>query len=106
MAIHVPGGPQRREVFPRLSTVIASHELASSYVGTWQYMSTEVLGGERYSFHSDIWSLGCVIYELASRIPWPRAVGRGDRNSSYVGTWQYMPLKIPHPERYSLHSDI
>lgn len=30
-------------------------------------MSPEICAAERYSHHSDIWSLGCIIYELATR---------------------------------------
>ena len=30
-------------------------------------MSPEICAAERYSHHSDIWSMGCIIYELASR---------------------------------------
>ena len=50
-----------------LSKIIASHDFASTYVGTPFYMSPEICASERYSHHSDIWSLGCIIYELASR---------------------------------------
>jgi NIMA (never in mitosis gene a)-related kinase len=50
-----------------LSKIIASHDFASTYVGTPFYMSPEICAAERYSHHSDIWSLGCIIYELASR---------------------------------------
>lgn len=32
-------------------------------------MSPEICAAERYSHHSDIWSLGCIIYELCSREP-------------------------------------
>lgn len=28
------------------------------------YMSPEMINGESYSFNTDIWSLGCVVYEL------------------------------------------
>ncbi|WPG97804.1 g2-specific protein kinase nima [Acrodontium crateriforme] len=50
-----------------LSKIIAAHDFASTYVGTPFYMSPEICAAERYSHHSDVWSLGCIIYELASR---------------------------------------
>ncbi|KAM3419032.1 hypothetical protein BST61_g4987 [Cercospora zeina] len=50
-----------------LSKIIASHDFASTYVGTPFYMSPEICAAERYSHHSDIWSMGCIIYELATR---------------------------------------
>lgn len=37
---------------------------AFSQVGTPLYMSPEVIRNEGYDFKSDVWSLGCVIYEL------------------------------------------
>lgn len=35
-----------------------------SIIGTFSYMSPEILNSETYSFNTDIWSLGCVVYEL------------------------------------------
>ncbi|CAN6651930.1 hypothetical protein TRVA0_025S01464 [Trichomonascus vanleenenianus] len=45
------------------------HLLANTYVGTPYYMSPEVLMDQPYTPQSDIWSLGCVIYELCSLHP-------------------------------------
>ena len=39
---------------------------ALSKVGTPLYMSPEVLDGRGYEWKSDVWSLGCLLYELAS----------------------------------------
>ena len=44
-----------------------SHDFASTYVGTPFYMSPEICAAERYTLHSDVWSLGCVMYELCAR---------------------------------------
>ncbi|CAI4211191.1 unnamed protein product [Parascedosporium putredinis] len=52
-----------------LSKMIKSHDFASTYVGTPYYMSPEICAAERYTLKSDIWSLGCIIYELCAREP-------------------------------------
>ncbi|KAK4660226.1 G2-specific serine/threonine protein kinase [Podospora pseudocomata] len=52
-----------------LSKVMASHDFASTYVGTPFYMSPEICAAEKYTLKSDIWSLGCIIYELCTREP-------------------------------------
>lgn len=42
---------------------------AESVVGTPFYMSPEIIRGTKYNRKSDIWSLGCLIYELCSLVP-------------------------------------
>src|SRR5438045_8055818 len=49
--------------------MIQSHDFASTYVGTPFYMSPEICAAERYTLKSDIWSLGCIIYELCAKEP-------------------------------------
>ena len=53
-----------------LSRVMGEQSLyAKTHVGTPYYMSPEQIGEQRYDHKSDIWSLGCIIYEMASLHP-------------------------------------
>lgn len=51
----------------------APENMAATFVGTLLYMSPERCEGEDYSFSSDIWSIGMVIFELATgRYPYKK----------------------------------
>ncbi|GFO29062.1 serine/threonine-protein kinase nek1 [Plakobranchus ocellatus] len=39
-------------------------EEVSTVVGAWVYMSPEMHAGKKYTFKTDIWSLGCCMHEL------------------------------------------
>lgn len=41
-------------------------EFCTTFVGTRNYMSPERILGNEYSYCSDIWSLGLIVYELAT----------------------------------------
>ena len=49
-------------------------ELAATQIGTPYYMSPEIMDNQRYNSKTDIWSLGCILYELMClRLPFDGA---------------------------------
>ena len=41
-----------------------NQSMSRTFIGTPYYMSPEMLGQQEYDKKADIWSLGCVLYEL------------------------------------------
>ena len=41
-------------------------DFAHTSLGTPYYLSPEICTGSKYDFKTDIWMLGCVLYELCS----------------------------------------
>lgn len=49
-----------------LSKSMGAAAFANTYVGTPYYMSPELFNESAYDAKSDIWALGCVIYEMVA----------------------------------------
>lgn len=45
---------------------VAKSNYVKTQTGTPYYVAPEIWKGEQYNNKCDIWSLGCVVYELAS----------------------------------------
>lgn len=75
---------------------VMKSKFLSTQTGTPYYASPEVWKDRPYDSKSDIWSLGCVIYEMCALKPPFRA---SDMNGLYrrVTTGDYSPI----PNRYS-----
>jgi len=72
---------------------------AQTYVGTPFYMSPEQIGGSPYNEKSDIWSLGCVVLEMATgRRPW------ANLDNEWAIMWNIAaghPPQLPTPDQLS-----
>ncbi|XP_075138058.1 serine/threonine-protein kinase Nek11-like [Leptodactylus fuscus] len=49
-----------------VSRILAPSDMATTITGTASYMSPEVFSNKGYNAKSDIWSLGCILYEMCS----------------------------------------
>ena len=73
-----------------------SDEFASTSIGTPYYIAPEVCKGKPYDYKADVWSLGCVMYELCS-------LNRPFQGESIATVLNSILTKSPSalPEQYS-----
>ena len=46
--------------------LIKSEDFAMTAVGTPYYLSPEAVGSSKYNSKSDVWGLGCIMFELST----------------------------------------
>ena len=67
-------------------------DLASTQIGTLNFMSPEVYKNEKYTFSTDIFGLGCLLYQLCS---FELAFNGKDRDEIKNATLNTQPPRIP-----------
>src|SRR5262249_30091324 len=71
-------GPGALTAITESPTVAAPLTAEGTIVGTFQYLAPELLEGKEADARSDLWALGCVLYEMATGA---RAFGGGSQAS-------------------------
>ncbi|KAF9957473.1 G2-specific serine/threonine protein kinase [Mortierella alpina] len=70
---------------------------AQTYVGTPFYMSPELINESVYDAKSDIWSLGCVVFEMCALVPPFLAETQGELSAKIrVGRIPLLPSQYSH----------
>jgi serine/threonine protein kinase len=75
-----------------IARALTSGDMAATVIGTPLYMAPEVLEGKDYSFSSDVWALGCVLYELCTGKP-PFAASNTAQLLSKICRGDYLPAQ-------------
>jgi eukaryotic-like serine/threonine-protein kinase len=81
MAGPVSGSGATFAALTKSPTVAAPLTAEGSIVGTFQYMSPEQLEGKESDARSDLWALGCVLYEMVTG----RRAFEGQSQASLIG---------------------
>ena len=79
-----------------ISTVLSTKTKATTLVGTPNYLGPEVCEGRPYNQKSDIWSLGCVLFEMTAL----RRAFDGSNLGAIVHQIQQAKLRQPIPAEY------
>ena len=97
-----------------LARTLSATEFCATFCGSPQYMSPEQFAGNSYSFSADVWSLGCILYELMTlKSPWfspgtsiPTLISRiRDANPSFDGPRLVYPICLIDLTRWMLQKN-
>ncbi len=75
---------------------LSKNSLAKTKTGTPYYLAPEVWEDRTYEYKCDVWSLGCIIYELCCLVPPFRATSLKELHRT-IRTGYYIPI----PKEYS-----
>jgi len=94
---HVNNLEMARAVVVDLGNACWTHRHFSEDIQTRQYRAPEVLFGSKYDTSADIWSLGCMTFELLTGdlLFDPRASEEYDRDEDHLAMFQELLGKIP-----------
>ncbi|XP_078518041.1 serine/threonine-protein kinase Nek4 isoform X2 [Lissotriton helveticus] len=67
-------------------------DMASTLIGTPYYMSPELFSNQPYNYKSDVWALGCCVYEMATL---KHAFNAKDMNSLVIRIIEGKPPAMP-----------
>ncbi len=59
-------------------------------IGTPYYLSPEICKSEPYGYKSDVWSLGCILYELCT-------LKHAFNSTNLLGLVNKITLEVPEP---------
>ena len=78
---------------------VLSHDtsMAKTFVGTPYYMSPEQMNKTGYNDKSDVWSLGCLLYETCALVP-PFLAANQKSLAAKIRTGRFRPTPSHYPE--------
>jgi serine/threonine protein kinase len=77
-----------------ISKNLETIKMASTFIGSLDYLAPEIINGQNYSFEADIWSLGVTFYELMTF------------KKPFIGNFPVIYLKIVNDKFEPINDDL